>query len=260
MLIIIWKLYILYIWILFDVKLLRILSLSINSDPMVKLTQDILKEYQEKFNLYRLYRNEVCKILESLLKIDDSKYQLSHRIKSLDSLKHKIERKRLQGKIYKKLGDVKDVLGIRVVFYSEMDRKKFIKQLSKELKKQVEFIEKHKVSGYRSTHAIISFGDERTLLSEYGKFTGLKCEVQLTLIMNHAWAEVEHDILYKDIASIHKLDEKEYIRLKNRMEKVMVEYIKKASNELESIVKKIRKLRSRREDIDKATNVKKIRS
>lgn len=100
-----------------------------------------------------------------------------------------------------------------------------------------------RVSGYRSTHAIISFGEDRTDLSEYLKFKGLKCEVQLTLILNHAWAEVEHDILYKEAAQIPLLDKKRYGVLKSRLEKVMVDYIKKASGELDSIVKEIRSLK-----------------
>ncbi len=206
----------------------------------------ILNEYRTKLSLYDEYRIAVCNLLESLLKKGKYKYQLSCRIKNVDSLREKMQRKELKSKIYRRLSDIEDILGIRIVFYTEAERKKFIIKLTRELKKQVQFKEMFKVSGYRSTHAIIAFGDERTHLSEYLKFRGLRCEVQLTLILNHAWAEVEHDILYKEATRIHQLDKKRYGILKGRMEKVMVDYIKKASGELESIVKEIRSIKANR--------------
>jgi ppGpp synthetase/RelA/SpoT-type nucleotidyltranferase len=208
-------------------------------------TQTILGEYRAKLSLYEKYCVAVCNLLETLLKKGDYKYQLSFRIKNVDSLREKIQREKLKIK-YKHLSDIEDILGIRIVFYTEIDRKKFIKRLSGELKGQVHYKEMFRVSGYRSTHAIIHFGNERTHLPEYKKFKGLKCEVQLTLILNHAWAEVEHDILYKEAKRVPKLDRTRYRILKNRMEKVMVDYIRKASGELDSIVKEIRTVKLNR--------------
>jgi ppGpp synthetase/RelA/SpoT-type nucleotidyltranferase len=207
---------------------------------MDKKIEKILVEYREKLSLYGEYCIVVCSLLESLLKMDGYKYQLSYRIKNVDSVREKIQRKNTESKVYKHLSDIEDILGIRIVFYTEADRKKFISKLSGELKEQVHFEEKIRVSGYRSTHALIEFGGERIYLAEYAKFKGLKCEVQLTLILNHAWAEVEHDILYKESEMIPKLNKKRYLILKDRLERVMVDYIKKASKELESIVTEIR--------------------
>jgi len=207
---------------------------------MKSRTKVILGEYRSKLSLYEQYCVAACNLLESLLKKDEYKYQLSYRIKNVHSLTEKIQRKRQKSKLYKHLDEIEDILGIRIVFYTEHDRKKFIKKLSLELKNQVRYEERFRISGYRSTHAIITFGQDRTGLPEYRKFKGLKCEVQLTLILNHAWAEVEHDILYKETSRIRLLDKKRYDILKNRMEKVMVDYIRKASKELEGIVKEIR--------------------
>lgn len=212
--------------------------------------EKILVEYREKLSLYGEYCIAVCNLLESLLRNDGYKYQLSYRIKNADSLREKIQRKNSESKIYKHLSDIEDILGIRIVFYTEIDRKKFILKLTNELKKQVRFEEMVRISGYRSTHAIITFGAERTYLAEYLKFKGLKCEVQLTLILNHAWAEIEHDILYKESVMIPKLDKKRYLVLKNRLEKVMVDYIKKASRELQSIVQEIRTI-NKHDPLDK---------
>jgi hypothetical protein len=40
--------------------------------------------------------------------------------------------------------------------------------------------------------------EERAKLPEYAKFKGLRCEIQIHTILNHAWSETSHDILYKD--------------------------------------------------------------
>jgi len=60
-----------------------------------------------------------------------------------------------------------------------------------------ELLEKHKHFGYRANHYIISLDTKRTSLNEYKRFYGLKCEVQVKTLLQHAWAEIEHDIGYK---------------------------------------------------------------
>ena len=40
--------------------------------------------------------------------------------------------------------------------------------------------------------------EERAKLPEYAKFKGMRCEIQIQTILNHAWSETSHDIIYKD--------------------------------------------------------------
>lgn len=42
----------------------------------------------------------------------------------------------------------------------------------------------------------------RTNLPEYGRFKGLTAEIQVRTILQHAWAEIEHDIQYKSVETI----------------------------------------------------------
>lgn len=209
----------------------------------MKNTNVIVREFNSRRDIYKDYCGVVIRLLESLLKNEKFKYQLSHRIKSLDSIKEKIKRKSQSGKIYHHLEDIEDIAGVRVVFYTKADREYFIKKLKKAIGDGYLRLEKTtKVSGYRSTHAIISFGPERIRLAEYAPFKGMRCEIQMTLILDHAWAEVEHDILYKEGASVHGLNKKTYHDLREKMEKVMSDYIQKASTGLEAIVHNIKKL------------------
>jgi ppGpp synthetase/RelA/SpoT-type nucleotidyltranferase len=76
-------------------------------------------------------------------------------------------------------------------------------------------------------------------LSEYRKFEGLKCEIQLTSILYHAWAEIEHDIFYKEAAQMKRLHPKRLDHFRRRMAKIMKKHIKKASSKFEDIMVQI---------------------
>ena len=51
--------------------------------------------------------------------------------------------------------------------------------------------------GYQSVHYIVQLKSQRVSLSEYRRFKALKVEIQVRTILQHAWAEIEHDIGYK---------------------------------------------------------------
>jgi ppGpp synthetase/RelA/SpoT-type nucleotidyltranferase len=51
--------------------------------------------------------------------------------------------------------------------------------------------------GYRTIHLVVSLSNTRTILPEYSEFDDLKFEIQLRTILEHAWAEIEHDRNYK---------------------------------------------------------------
>ena len=207
----------------------------------------IIGEYNAKVDLYKEYGAAVNNLLESLLRKGNYKYQLSFRLKSPESIKEKIKRKRLTGRTYECLNDMEDIIGIRIVFYTENERRNFIKDLTKAIKKTVRVKETSKVSGYNSTHAIVTFDRQRTHLDEYRKFKGLKCEVQMTPMLNHAWAEVEHDIFYKkDTSEMKASDQKNYLTLRQRMKKLMFDHIEKASLGLESIIRNTRRLETQK--------------
>jgi len=204
----------------------------------------IAEEFGDKIDLYKDYGLAVSNLLESLLRRGHFKYQLSQRIKSSESIREKIKRKKSTGKIYKHLNDLEDIVGIRIIFYIESDRKKFIKVLLKALKGTVRLEKNIKNSGYESVHAIVMFDKRRTNLDEYKKFKKLKCEVQMTLILNHAWAEVEHDIFYKENPNTKPIDRKSYQSLKERMKRLMCDHIQKATLGLENIIHNINKMRT----------------
>jgi len=199
-----------------------------------------------EYKLWRPIYADLClsmsNMLYSLLQNGGYKFQLTHRVKDVDALRAKIRRRRDQN--YRGLGDVEDLAGIRIIFYLESDKERFIRDLCRELSGFIEREDHCKEGGYRATHLTVSFGEKRWRLSEYSKFQGLKCEIQLTSILYHAWAEIEHDIFYKEDRGARKNRSKKLALLKKRLHCVMNDHITKANAELEAIAADVRKIRS----------------
>ena len=56
--------------------------------------------------------------------------------------------------------------------------------------------------GYRSVHYVVQLRHNRTTLPEYRVYRDLKVEIQLRTVLQHAWAEIEHDIQYKSTEDV----------------------------------------------------------
>jgi putative GTP pyrophosphokinase len=67
--------------------------------------------------------------------------------------------------------------------------------------KGLELIEEDRF-GYQSIHYLIRIKEDRTGLAEYERFAGAIVELQVRTILQHAWAEIEHDIQYKSSETI----------------------------------------------------------
>ncbi len=51
--------------------------------------------------------------------------------------------------------------------------------------------------GYQSIHYLVKLKGERARLAEYRNLKDGVVEIQIRTILQHAWAEIEHDIQYK---------------------------------------------------------------
>lgn len=56
--------------------------------------------------------------------------------------------------------------------------------------------------GYQSIHYLVKLSPTRVMLPEYAPFDGSIVEIQVRTILQHAWAEIEHDIQYKTASVI----------------------------------------------------------
>lgn len=149
---------------------------------------------------YELLTNTVKNTLESLIKNVKIDYlSITARTKEIDSFVEKIGRKNYQNPSQ----EVTDLAGIRVITFIESDALKVNELIknsfnvddSKSLDKSDELgIDKF---GYRSFHFVCDLGEARCALPEFSLFQDLVFEIQVRTVLQHAWAEIEHDRNYK---------------------------------------------------------------
>ena len=56
--------------------------------------------------------------------------------------------------------------------------------------------------GYESYHFVVELSQARLALPEYARYRGMRVEIQVRTILQHAWAEIEHDIQYKSVDAL----------------------------------------------------------
>ena len=72
--------------------------------------------------------------------------------------------------------------------------------------------------GYQSIHYVVTLLPNRTKLAEYRHYADLKAEIQVRTILQHAWAEIEHDIQYKALETIPLSTQRRFMALAGLLE------------------------------------------
>ena len=125
------------------------------------------------------------------------KYSLKHRVKKIGSLREKRSHLSTGGRHRK--DKVKDLLGVRVVVPFLEDVEKVLDCVERQF--DVQEVER-KAEGlsfrefaYDSVHVIIDVPNAEKL--EFPPGCAKACEIQIRTILQDAWAEVEHELIYK---------------------------------------------------------------
>ena len=156
--------------------------------------------YDANYSLYRRLAARVKNITEEILKQKKINYHsITFRAKSVERYREKASKEKYKDP----RSEITDMAGIRVITYLDSEAKEveriirstfdIIPELSKD-KTQELGIDR---VGYRSIHCVGNLGKERLALPENQKFSGLVFEVQIRTLLQHAWAEFEHDRNYK---------------------------------------------------------------
>jgi ppGpp synthetase/RelA/SpoT-type nucleotidyltranferase len=126
-------------------------------------------------------------------------HSLGGRVKSRSSVERKLAR---PDRTYRDLLEVTDLLAFRIVTYSE----DVIAEVARVVENAFEVDFEHSVNklhhedsqrfGYRSLHYVCSLPQERG--SGLGTYASkIRFEVQIRTVLQHTWAEIEHDVGYK---------------------------------------------------------------
>lgn len=170
--------------------------------------QFILRQYDDKASLYEGLTSTVTTLVEKMLRKQSIRvHSVTSRVKTRESLQEKIAR---PDKSYSELRDVTDIAGIRIITYFDDDVDRVAKCIEKEFVIDWENSIDRRATldpdrfGYLSLHYVAELSSDRTGLLEYKEFSGLKAEVQTRSILQHAWAEMEHDLGYKTRLGVPK--------------------------------------------------------
>lgn len=164
------------------------------------MKKDILIEYDNKKSLYDSLGNKCKTLIKELLEVNwIMVHHLSHRTKKKENLEEKLIRKWLK---YNCLEDVTDLSWIRIITYFAEDVSTIADIIKSEFKVDEEnTIDKRDLEEdrfwYLSMHYVVSISESRLKLAEYKNFKKLKIEIQIRSILQHWWAEIEHDLGYK---------------------------------------------------------------
>lgn len=205
------------------------------SEETIKETikETILAEYDSNKALYTTFLMQMGNLMRSLIEFEDVKISsMDSRIKDKESLSKKIDKKQTDlfkgSKKYKykynNLKDLTDICGIRIcTFYSDdVDKianiieKEFTVDTINSIDKRIS-IEPDKF-GYLSLHYIVSLPKNRLNLTENSSFKNIKFEIQIRSMLQHTWAEIEHDLGYKSAEGLPKEIKRDFSRLAGLLE------------------------------------------
>jgi putative GTP pyrophosphokinase len=174
--------------------------------------QATVTAYLKRYGFYADLASVVKRILEESLKRRDIKvHSVQARAKDPSSFGKKAAQPSdgdpATPKYPNPLVQVTDLAGVRVITYFPSTLKDIDEMLSEEFKiversdMGAELIEEDRF-GYHSIHYLVKLTPKRARLPEYDPFAFSIAEIQVRTILQHAWAEIEHDIQYKSTSII----------------------------------------------------------
>jgi putative GTP pyrophosphokinase len=182
--------------------------------------RNLIDEYEANISRYEKLASKVCGILEDRLKEEKVNFlSINSRVKSKQSISGKFDKKS-----YSKIEELTDMVGIRIISYTESE----IPKIEKILRECFHIHEEDCVNksasmainevGYKSVHYVCDIGNDRAKISEYKQFTDVRFEIQLRTILQHAWAEIEHDRNYKFSGELPKHLKRRFFLLAGTLE------------------------------------------
>ncbi len=155
--------------------------------------------YDQNASRYQDLIDTTATLLTTLLRRKDIPYHsVSGRLKDRTSFLDKWNRKK-----YTAPEQIMDVAGLRIITHTTAEVQRVCEVIKQEFavdaqnsgdKSQDMGVDK---VGYLSVHYIVTLSPDRLKLPEYERFNNMCFEIQVRSLLQHAWAEIEHDRGYK---------------------------------------------------------------
>jgi len=181
-----------------------------SSDPII---EGFLAAYRREFDYYQEASRLCAQLCDQELRGNGKRVIVTHRAKSLDRLAEKLRRR--QGEEHKEYktpqniyDDIIDLSGVRIALYfpgDAQDVDKIVRNTFRPLRDPKMFPDGRpgrypkQFDGYHATHYLVALKPER-LGSDQQRYLEARIEIQVASVLMHAWAEVEHDFVYKPLS------------------------------------------------------------
>ena len=191
-------------------------------------SQELLEQYRSLLPVY----SEMAEIIPEKLKgfFDDAGLivaAVEHRVKTEGSLTGKLQ---LKGGKYSSIYDITDIIGIRVITFYIDDVDKVASVLERlfeiDWENSVDKRKAHETDsfGYLSLHYICRIPEKSYTDPEHPELNKIRFEVQMRTVLQHAWANMNHDTGYKSGVEIPKVYLRNLSRLAGMLELVDDEF------------------------------------
>lgn len=198
--------------------------------------------YDERSAQYEDFRQAVESLLKTLLREEEIPYHsVNGRLKERASYVEKCERKE-----YDRPEQIMDLAGIRVITHTTAEVERVCQVIEREFQVDSENsgnkareMGVDKV-GYLSVHYVVHMSPERLGLPEYARFKGLCCEIQVRSLLQHAWAEIEHDRSYKFAGKLPEEIERRFHLVAGTLE-LMDHEFRALSEEIDAYAERVKK-------------------
>lgn len=185
-----------------DEALKRALLEAVFDEDMINWSKGVVQKYKRLMAYYRCAMMEV----ETKFNVLNEEFSLRYdrnpingiksRLKRLDSIQEKLNRKQLPFDLQTIETHIHDVAGVRVVCAFVEDvyllAEALLKQDDVTLVEKKDYIANPKPNGYRSLHLIVTV----PIFLEHEKRV-MQVEIQLRTIAMDFWASLEHQLRYK---------------------------------------------------------------
>ena len=186
----------------------------------------LVAEYQNRRPVFEALSTEVKRIIEiSFAQSKTRFHSIEARAKEVNSFERKLSKFNEDGsrKYPNPLKEITDLAGVRVITYTLDD----VVNVTDFVDANFEVLEKRDVGeerveqgqfGYQSIHYLVKLTEGRLSLPEFSHYRDVVCEIQVRTVLQHAWAEMEHDIQYKGSQDIPKSVRRKFLSLAGLLE------------------------------------------
>ena len=186
------------------------------------MNQSILASFDDQHFLFGDFTGRLKELVAQLLDQNNIDFhEITSRVKERQSLERKL---RGADGTYSSLNDVTDICGVRIITHFADT----VYEVAKVIESEFAIDYPNSVDkgaqldpdrfGYISFHFVVKLPEPRLQLTEYKRYSKCHAEIQIRSLLQHTWAQIEHDLGYNSAQAVPKDIRRRFSRLAGLLE------------------------------------------